>query len=49
MNKVTKTELSLTLLILAVLVVSAYFMANVEMPPWAGYVSGINVVLFAIP
>jgi len=49
LNKVTKTELSLTLVISAALFVSAYFMANVEMPPWAGHVSGINVVLFAIP
>lgn len=31
------------------LIAAAYFMANVEMPPWAGYVSGVNVVLFAIP
>ncbi|MDM7921578.1 MAG: isopentenyl-diphosphate Delta-isomerase [Pyrinomonadaceae bacterium] len=33
----------------AFLAVGAFFMANVEMPPWAGYVSAVNVVLFAVP
>lgn len=31
------------------LAIGAFFMANVEMPPWAGYVSAVNVVLFALP
>src|SRR5688572_27613023 len=33
----------------ACLVTSAFFMANVEMPAWASYVSGLNVILFAVP
>lgn len=35
-----------TLLFLAV---SAFFMVNVPLPPWSHWLSGINVVLFAIP
>ncbi len=27
---------------------SAFFMVNVELPPWSHYVSGLNVILFAI-
>ncbi len=34
---------------LVLLATAAFFMVNVEMPPWAHYLSGINVVLFAIP
>ncbi|MBK7934043.1 MAG: isopentenyl-diphosphate Delta-isomerase [Acidobacteria bacterium] len=35
-----------TLLLLAV---SAFFMVNVPLPPWSHWLSGLNVVLFAIP
>ena len=37
------------LLILVVLAISAFFMVNVVIPPEAAFVSGINVILFAIP
>src|SRR6478735_7244527 len=33
----------------AVLVLSAFFMANVIIPAEAKYVSGVNVILFAVP
>jgi putative membrane protein len=33
----------------AFLSVGAFFMVNVEMPPWAYLVSGLNIVLFAAP
>jgi len=36
-------------LILAFLAVGAFFMVNVELPPWSHYISGVNVVLFALP
>jgi len=42
----TKALLAAILLFLAA---GAFIMANVEMPPWAGYVSAVNIVLFAIP
>jgi isopentenyl-diphosphate Delta-isomerase len=35
--------------ILVFLTTGAFFMANVEMPPWAGYVSALSIVAFAIP
>lgn len=31
------------------LAIGAFFMANVELPPWSHYASAINVVLFALP
>ena len=31
------------------LAVSAFFMVNVPLPPWSHYLSGLNVVLFALP
>lgn len=31
------------------LVVAAFFIANVELPPWSSYLSPVNVVLFAAP
>ena len=34
---------------LIVLAVSAFFMVNVELPPWSHWVSGINVIVFAVP
>ncbi len=35
--------------VLALLATSAFFMVNVRLPEWSHYVSGINVVLFALP
>ena len=35
--------------VLVFLAVGAFFMANVPMPSWAPMVSGVNVVLFALP
>ncbi len=40
--------IAITLLLLGLSTV-AIFMVNVELPPWSHYVSGLNVVLFAIP
>ncbi len=39
----------ITIALLAFLAIGAYFMVNVELPPWSHYLSGLNVVLFAIP
>lgn len=36
-------------IITAFLTIGAFFMVNVEMPPWAYVVSGLNIVLFAAP
>lgn len=36
-------------LILAFLAIGAFFMANVELPPWSHYISSVNVLLFALP
>lgn len=49
MSNATKLQRFGVAHILIVMAAAAYFMANVEMPPWTGYVSGVNVVLFAIP
>lgn len=35
--------------LLAGLAISAFFMVNVALPPWSHWLSGLNVVLFAIP
>ena len=35
--------------IMVLLATAAFFMVNVEMPAWAHYISGINVILFALP
>lgn len=35
--------------ILCFLAIGAFFMVNVELPSWSHYLSGLNVVLFAIP
>lgn len=35
--------------ILCFLAIGAFFMVNVELPPWSHYVSGINVIVFAVP
>src|SRR5690606_26638083 len=35
--------------VLIFLAVGAFFMANVELPPWSHYISAVNVALFATP
>ncbi len=45
----TKTQLIIGGVILAILATGAFFMANVVIPPEARFVSGINVILFALP
>ena len=35
--------------LLAFLAVGAFFMVNVDLPPWSHWLSGMNVVLFAVP
>lgn len=35
--------------ILCLLAIGAYFMVNVALPPWSHWLSGLNVILFAIP
>lgn len=45
----TKTRLIIGGAILVILATGAFFMANVVIPPEARFVSGINVILFAIP
>lgn len=35
--------------VLVFLAVGAFFMVNVELPPWSHYISAVNVVLFALP
>lgn len=45
----TRKQLFLVGTILAVLAVSAFFMANVVIPTDLHFVSGINVILFAVP
>ncbi len=35
--------------VLVFLAIGAFFMANVELPPWSHYVSAVNVALFALP
>jgi isopentenyl-diphosphate delta-isomerase type 1 len=46
---ISKTQLVSILGVLAVLGISAFFMANVVIPAEAAWVSGINVILFAAP
>src|SRR5688572_4659485 len=36
-------------LVLVFLALGAFFMVNVELPPWSPYLSAVNVVLFALP
>ncbi|HEX6279356.1 MAG TPA: isopentenyl-diphosphate Delta-isomerase [Pyrinomonadaceae bacterium] len=36
-------------LILVFLAIGAFFMVNVELPPWSHYLSAFNVLLFALP
>lgn len=35
--------------VLVFLAIAAFFMANVELPPWSHYISSVNVLLFALP
>ncbi len=43
------SKITTALSLLAFLSLGAFFMVNVEMPPRANYLSGLNVILFAIP
>ena len=36
-------------LVLVILAIGAFFMVNVELPPWSHYLSAVNVALFALP
>jgi isopentenyl-diphosphate delta-isomerase type 1 len=36
-------------LVLVFLAIGAFFMVNVDLPPWSHYLSALNVVLFALP
>src|SRR5688572_24379577 len=36
-------------LVLVFLAIGAFFMVNVNLPLWSHYLSGLNVVLFAVP
>lgn len=45
-NRTREIITTATLLFLAV---SAFFMVNVPLPPWSHWLSGVNVILFAIP
>ncbi len=38
-----------TMILLTALTVSAFFMANVEMPPWSFMVSSFSIILFTLP
>ncbi|MBP6005148.1 MAG: isopentenyl-diphosphate Delta-isomerase [Pyrinomonadaceae bacterium] len=49
MQKYSRQNLIIFSIVLVALAVSAFFMVNVELPPWSHYLSGVNVVLFAIP
>ncbi len=49
MRVISKQNLILTAAVCAFLATGAFFMANVVIPAEAHYVSGINVILFAIP
>ncbi|MBK8464559.1 MAG: isopentenyl-diphosphate Delta-isomerase [Chloracidobacterium sp.] len=49
MEKISKQNRIIILVILVFLVTSAFFMSNVVIPAEAAFVSGINVILFAAP
>jgi len=49
MLSISNQQLSIIFAILIALATSAFFMANVVIPPEAAFVSGINVILFAVP
>src|SRR5690606_1658740 len=44
----SKSKIALAAIIVF-LSTGAFFMANVDMPPWAGYVSALSIVAFALP
>jgi isopentenyl-diphosphate Delta-isomerase len=45
----SKTHPAIIFAIAAFLATGAFFMVNVELPPWSHYVSGVNVIVFAVP
>ena len=49
MRAANKTKQILIFAVLLFLAVSAFFMVNVHLPPWSHWLSGLNVILFAIP
>lgn len=50
MVKITgNKQIAFRLAVLGILAVSAYFVVNVSLPPWSHWLSGINVILFALP
>jgi len=49
MTSISKQNAIIIVAVLGVLATSAFFMANVVIPPEAAFVSGINVILFAAP
>ena len=49
MTSINKQNAIVIAAVLGVLATSAFFMANVVIPPAAAFVSGINVILFAAP
>ncbi len=42
-------QAAITAAVLILLATGAFFMANVELPPWSHYASAVNVALFAVP
>lgn len=49
MKAANRTREIITTVTMLFLAVSAFFMVNVPLPPWSHWLSGLNVVLFAIP
>ena len=49
MTSISKEHAIINVAVLGLLATSAFFMANVVIPPEAAFVSGINVILFAVP
>ncbi len=47
--KYSKTELAIFFCVVMFLAAGAFFMVNVELPSWSHWLSGVNVVLFALP
>ncbi len=49
MKGANRTKQIIVTATLLFLVASAFFMVNVPLPPWSHWLSGLNVILFAIP
>lgn len=49
MTVLEKNKIAIAATVSILLAVGAFFMANVELPAWSGYVSALNILLFAIP